>query len=99
MRNYIKQLEKSNQLLFVDREVDPKYELAAVTKKVQLQGDQAIHFNRVKRTDFPVITNLYGSRRRLCDLIDAPIDRKDEFIRKSVPGVDDTNLQDYIKSE
>ncbi|MFT5134689.1 MAG: UbiD family decarboxylase, partial [Gammaproteobacteria bacterium] len=26
-----------------------------------------------------------------------PMDRKDEFIRKSVPGVDDINLQDYIK--
>jgi len=26
-----------------------------------------------------------------------PMDRKDEFIRKSVPAVDDINLQDYIK--
>jgi UbiD family decarboxylase len=74
MRNYINKLKKSKQLLFVDREVDPLHELAAVTKKVQLQGDQAIQFNKVKGTDFPVVTNLYGSRRRLCELIDAPLD-------------------------
>ena len=74
MRNYIKHLEKSKQLLIVEREVDPKHELAAVTKKVQEQGDQAIQFNKVKGTDFPVVTNLYGSRRRLCELIDAPLD-------------------------
>jgi 4-hydroxybenzoate decarboxylase len=74
MRNYINQLEKNHQLLVVDREVDPEHELAAVTKKVQDQGDQAIRFNHVKGTDFPVVSNLYGSRRRLCDLIDAPVD-------------------------
>ena len=28
-----------------------------------------------------------------------PMDRKDEFIRKSVPGVDKINLQDYIKQK
>jgi UbiD family decarboxylase len=74
MREYIKLLQDKGELLQVDREVDPKFELAAVTKKVQEQGDQLVRFNKVKGTDFPVVTNLYTSRRRLCDLINAPID-------------------------
>ncbi len=74
MHKYINQLAANDQLLIVDREVDPLYELAAVTKKVQDQGDQAIRFNNVKGTNFPIVSNLYGSRRRLCDLISAPID-------------------------
>ncbi len=74
MRNYIDWLKNANQLLVINKEVDPKYELAAVTKKVQTQGDQAVLFNKVRGTRLPVVTNLYGSRRRLCDLIGAPLD-------------------------
>ncbi len=71
MRNYINKLRADGELRTVDVEVDPQYELAAVTKKAQLQSDDAVLFNRVKGSAFPVVTNLFSSRRRLCELIQA----------------------------
>jgi 4-hydroxybenzoate decarboxylase len=74
MHNYLKQLTDTNQVLVVEKEVDPEFELAAVTKKVQLQGDKVVRFNKVRGSDLPVVTNIYASRQRLCELINAPVD-------------------------
>ncbi len=71
MHNYINKLKADGELRTVDVEVDPQYELAAVTKKTQLHSDDAVLFNHVKGTAFPVVTNLFSSRRRLCELIQA----------------------------
>ncbi len=71
MRNYINKLKADGELQTVDVEVDPEYELAAVTRKAQLHSDDAVLFKQVKGTAFPVVTNLFSSRRRLCELIQA----------------------------
>ena len=71
MRNYINKLKADGELRTVEVEVDPQFELAAVTKKAQLHSDDAVLFKHIKGTDFPVVTNLFSSRRRLCELIQA----------------------------
>jgi len=71
MQNYINKLKADGELQTVEGEVDPQYELAAVTKKAQLRSDDAVLFKKVKNTDFSVVTNLFSSRRRLCELIQA----------------------------
>ena len=69
MRNYMAALKARGDLLEVHREVDPKHELAAVTHAAQQRWGKAILFHKVKGTDFPVLTNIYGSRDRLAELI------------------------------
>ena len=69
MDTLIRKLKESGQLLTVDREVDPLYELAAVTRSSQKRDNSALLFNNVMGTKFPVVTNLYGSRQRLCEII------------------------------
>ncbi len=71
MRDYIRKLESEGNLVTVEREVDPRFELAAVTRAAQREGDRALRFERVRGTRFPVVTNVYGSRRRLAALIGA----------------------------
>jgi UbiD family decarboxylase len=71
MRDYVARLEARGELRVVDREVDPRFELAAVTQRAQRESERPILFRRVKGTTLPVVTNLYGSRRRLCELIGA----------------------------
>ena len=68
MRTLIKELSDRQELLLVDREVDPRFELAAVTQCVQREGQQAVLFNKVAGTSLPVVSNLYGSHERLCRL-------------------------------
>lgn len=71
MREYIESLRARNALEVVHTEVDPRFELAAVTQRSQQVGDSALLFNKVRGTEFPVVSNVYGSRRRLCELVGA----------------------------
>ena len=58
MQEYIERLRAQGELLVVEREVDPRFELAAVTEKVQKTINQPLLFERVAGTRFPVVTNL-----------------------------------------
>ena len=71
MREYIEQLLRQGRFRVVEREVDPRFELAAVTVRSQAQSEAPILFRKVKGSRMPVVTNLLGSRARLCDLIGA----------------------------
>ncbi len=74
LREYIAQLLARGEIHVVDKEVDPRFELAAVISKSQKQSDRPILFNNVKGTDFPVIANIYGSIDRMAELVNASND-------------------------
>ncbi|MFT5352060.1 MAG: UbiD family decarboxylase, partial [Gammaproteobacteria bacterium] len=65
MRNYIERLIARKEINIVEREVDPKFELAAVIGRSQQESDYPLLFRNVKGTSLPVISNVYGSHRRL----------------------------------
>ena len=69
MRKLLTALRDSGDLVTVVREVDPRFELAAVTAVLQRTSDRAILFRKVKGSQLPVVTNLYGSRRRVVQMI------------------------------
>ncbi len=69
MREFIRRLEARGDLLVVDKEIDPYHELAAVTLQAQKKWGKPILFKKVKGTSFPVVTNVYGSRSRLAEVI------------------------------
>lgn len=62
---------ESGEMQIVEREVDPKFELAAVVSRAQQESDRPILFRNVKNSTLPVFSNLYGGRRRMCELIGA----------------------------
>ena len=71
MRDYLARLRQRDELTIIDAPVDPKFELAAVTQRLQQQSDRVILFRNVIGARMPVVTNIYGSRRRLCEMIGA----------------------------
>ena len=71
MRQYVEQLLAQDRVRVVEREVDPRFELAAVTVRSQAESDAPILFRRVRGTRLPVVTNIYGSRPRLGEMIGA----------------------------
>ncbi|HJU22356.1 MAG TPA: UbiD family decarboxylase [Casimicrobiaceae bacterium] len=79
MRSYMESLRARGELLEVTREVDPKHELAAVTSAAHRKWDKPILFHKVKHTALPVLTDIYGSRGRLAEIIGIG---PDEFCRK-----------------
>jgi UbiD family decarboxylase len=72
MREFVQQLMSRGDVSIVDRPVDPRFELAAVTRASQRVSEKAIFFERVQGSGMRVVSNLYGSHARLCELIGSP---------------------------
>jgi UbiD family decarboxylase len=69
MRAFMNKLRARGELLEVQRPVDPKHELAAVTDAAHRRWGKPILFHSVIGSNLPVLANIYGSRARLAEII------------------------------
>ncbi|HEY2846808.1 MAG TPA: UbiD family decarboxylase [Pyrinomonadaceae bacterium] len=81
LRSFIDLLRREHELVEVSACVDPHLELAEVHRRVIESQGPALLFNNVKGSSFPVVTNLFGTRRRI-DLAFGP--RPFEFVKRAV---------------
>ncbi|CAK8725714.1 putative protein CT_085 [Candidatus Electrothrix aarhusensis] len=65
LRQYLDILRRENELLVIDTEVDPYLEIAEIHRRVIASNGPALLFTKVKGSSFPVVTNLFGTNRRL----------------------------------
>src|SRR5215813_8023690 len=65
LRSFLDLLRRENDLITIDVEVDPYLELAEIHRRVIAHGGPALLFRRVKGSRFPVVTNLFGTARRI----------------------------------
>jgi UbiD family decarboxylase len=72
MREYMERLRARGELLEVRKPVQARHELAAVTQTAQKRYGKPILFHQVSGTTLPVLTNIYGSRERLAEIIGIP---------------------------
>ncbi len=61
LRGFLDRLEADRWLLRVKREVEPKFELAAVLRQIQRTLGRPVVFEKVRGTAYPVVSNLCGS--------------------------------------
>ncbi|HVW69720.1 MAG TPA: UbiD family decarboxylase [Steroidobacteraceae bacterium] len=72
MRDYVEKLLRRGEMRVVEREVDPRFELAAVVERSQADSSKPILFRKVKGTALPVVSNLFGSNARICEILGTP---------------------------
>lgn len=65
LRHFLSVLEGQGELKRVKAEVDPVLEITEITDRVSKAGGPALLFERVKGSNMPVLTNAYGSERRM----------------------------------
>ncbi|HEX5706235.1 MAG TPA: UbiD family decarboxylase [Pyrinomonadaceae bacterium] len=65
LRSFLATLSRANDLLTVEAEVDPYLELAEIHRRVIERGGPALLFKQVKGSRYPVVTNLFGTPRRI----------------------------------
>src|SRR5437016_775078 len=65
LESFVKKLDHEGELQHVHVEVDPTLEIAEIHRRVVANRGKALFFHRVKNSPFPVVTNLFGSERRL----------------------------------
>ncbi|CAN5227244.1 hypothetical protein BH20ACI1_BH20ACI1_19650 [soil metagenome] len=85
LRSFIETLRKENDLIEIEAEVDPYLEIAEIHRRVIEQQGKALLFKNVKNSIFPVVTNLFGTAKR----IDLAFGKKPrEFVKTAVEMVD-----------
>lgn len=65
MRDWVSRLAAAGELLTVERAVDSRFELAAVTKRAQQADNRPLLFKEVAGTKLAVVTNLFSCEARL----------------------------------
>lgn len=85
LHDFLKRLEREGELLRVRCQVDPQYEIAELTDRQAKSpgGGKALLFEDTGR-EFPVVTNLFGSDRRVAMALG--VERLEE-IRERIEGL------------
>ena len=65
LRDFIDQLEALGELKRIKQEVDPYLEVTEISDRVLRMGGPALLFENPKGSDIPMLTNLFGTPRRV----------------------------------
>ena len=81
LRTFLDLLNREIEIITIKAEVDPYLELAEIHRRVISEGGPALMFERVKGSRYPVVTNMFGTERRI-DLAFGP--KPERFVRDMV---------------
>ena len=81
LRSFLELLARENDVVAIEAEVDPYLELAEVHHRVIARGGPALLFKRVKGSRYPVVTNLFGTARRIEQAFGA---KPEKLVRQAV---------------
>ncbi|HVR47610.1 MAG TPA: menaquinone biosynthesis decarboxylase [Candidatus Binatia bacterium] len=82
---FVDALRKAGELHVVMARVDPHLEVSEITDRVVKAGGPALLFSNVKGSSFPVLTNQFGTHRRMAMALDAPdLDAAGQRIRELI---------------
>jgi 4-hydroxy-3-polyprenylbenzoate decarboxylase len=65
LRTFVDALRRAGELHVVSTQVDPHLEIAEISDRVVKAGGPALLFDNVKGSKFPVLTNQFGTHRRM----------------------------------
>ncbi|MBV9971738.1 MAG: menaquinone biosynthesis decarboxylase, partial [Candidatus Eremiobacteraeota bacterium] len=65
LRDFVARLERAGELRKITAEVDPYLEISEISNRAVKAGGPALLFENVKGSSFSVLTNQFGSRRRI----------------------------------
>ncbi len=85
LRTFIESLRNENELVEIHAQVDPYLEIAEIHRRVIDEQGKALLFANVKGSQFPVVTNLFGTNKRI-DLAFGK--RPQEFVKRAVEMVE-----------
>jgi UbiD family decarboxylase len=65
LRAFVDLLRREGEIVTIDAEVDPDLEAAEIHRRVIAAGGPALLFRNLKGAAFPLVTNLFGTKRRV----------------------------------
>lgn len=85
LRSFMALLEREKEIVKITAEVDPCLEIPEIHRRVIDEGGPALLFTNVKGSPFPVLTNMFGTVRRI-ELAFGP--RPEDLVKKAVGALD-----------
>jgi UbiD family decarboxylase len=85
LRPFIEALRQNNELAIIEVPVDPVLEIAEIHRRVIDREGPALLFTNVKGSPFPVVTNLFGTSRRV-DMAFGP--RPEKLVNRLIGAMD-----------
>jgi UbiD family decarboxylase len=92
MRSFIGELDKKGKLIRIDREVDPKFEIASILRR--LDGN-AVYFSKVRGYKMPVIGGLCSSRELISEGLHTT---PDKLMFKLANAIENPTKPEIVKS-
>src|ERR1043165_677440 len=80
LRTFLDRLRRDGDLLTIEAPVDANLEVAEIHRRVIAAGGKALLFTNVRGSAFPLVTNLFGTRRRV-ELAFGP--RPEQLVREA----------------
>ena len=65
LRTFLDLLSREKEIITIEAEVDPYLEAAEIHRRVIDRQGPALFFKRIKGSKYPVVTNLFGTTRRI----------------------------------
>lgn len=81
LQSFVTALRDSGELVEIETPCDPVLEIPEIHRRVIAAGGPALLFRNPKGADFPVVTNLFGTKRRVDQAFGT---RPAEFVRRAV---------------
>lgn len=66
----------------IDGETEADFEPTAMTLELEKTANPVLLFNKVRGSQFPIVTNVFGTRRRVALALGTPLDNLYSFIEK-----------------
>lgn len=86
LRSFLDILRKEKEIIEVSSPVDPYLEIAEIHRRVIEEEGKALYFSNVSGSEFPVVTNLFGTVKR----IELAFGKQPEaFLRRAVELAED----------
>jgi 4-hydroxy-3-polyprenylbenzoate decarboxylase len=101
LRDFLQVLEQKGLLHRIKVEVDPIMEITEITDRMckSQNGGKALFFEKVKNSEFPVVTNIFGSFERMCLSLEVEsLDDIGKRIEKLLNQAPPKNFKEKIKA-
>jgi len=100
LRDFISELEKDpKELIIIEKELDTKYEIAAIIKKFDNGNGPALFFKKIKQKPGFVVANICGTRKRISKALGVTIDKLHEKISNAIKNPKEPKLTEFSFSK
>jgi len=85
LRSFISDLDEAGEMIKIDAELSPSFEIAAALRYLDRRNDKTVLFSRVKGYTLPIVGNLFQSYRSIAIALGIKDNQKvlDEYLKRS----------------